>query len=91
VSGVRLKVRLIPGAGANRIDGVASGVLRIRVAARPVDGAANQALVRLLAATLRVAPSRIRIVSGLLARAKVVEVEGLARGVVRSRWPEAEV
>ena len=91
MSGVRLKVRLIPGAGADRIDGIVSGVLRVRVAARPIDGAANEALVRLLAATLRVAPSRIRIVSGLLARTKVVEVEGLARDAVRSRWPEAEV
>src|SRR5439155_17393909 len=91
VSGVRLKVRLTPGAGADHIDGVVDGVLRVRVAALPVDGAANEALVRLLAATLRVAARRVVIVRGALSRAKVVEVEGLAREALRSRWPGADV
>ena len=91
MSGVRLKVRLIPGAGADHIDGVVDGVLRVRVAALPVDGAANEALVRLLAATLRVAARRVVIVRGALSRAKVVEVEGLAREALRSRWPGADV
>ena len=91
MSSIRLKIRLTPGAGADRIDGVVDGVLRVRVAARPVDGAANQALIRLLAATLMVASSRVTIVRGALSRAKVVEVEGVARDALRSRWPEADV
>jgi uncharacterized protein YggU (UPF0235/DUF167 family) len=65
--------------------------LRVRVAARPVDDAANDALVQLLAATLGIARGRIAIVRGATSRRKVVEIKGLAGEAVRSRWPEAEV
>ena len=48
----RFTVRLVPRGGADRIDGVVDGVLRARVAAPAVAGAANHALLRLLAADL---------------------------------------
>ena len=51
---VRFAVRLTPGAVADRVDGVVDGVLRARVAAPAVAGAANHALVRLIAAELGV-------------------------------------
>ncbi|HET9852460.1 MAG TPA: DUF167 family protein [Candidatus Limnocylindrales bacterium] len=89
--GVRLAVRLIPGAGRDSVDGVADGVLRARVAARPVDGAANEALRRLLAAALGVAPGRLAIVSGQASRTKVVRIRGLPADALRSRWPGIEV
>jgi uncharacterized protein YggU (UPF0235/DUF167 family) len=91
VRGVRLNVRLTPGAGADRIDGVVDGTLRVHVAARPVDGAANEALVRLLASTLGVANGRVAIVHGATARSKVLEIDGLEPGAVRSRWPGVDV
>jgi uncharacterized protein YggU (UPF0235/DUF167 family) len=66
---------------------VLDGVLLARVAARPVDGAANTALLRLLAAELGIARSRVTLRAGAGARSKVVEVVGLDPGTVRSRWP----
>lgn len=84
---VRLPVRLTPRGGTERIDGVADGVLRVRVAAPPVEDAANRALVRLLAHELDVPPSAVRIVSGGTARRKLVAVEGIERAAVLARWP----
>ena len=70
------------------MDGVGDdGALRVRVAAPPVDSAANEALCRLLARELAVARTEIRIVTGGTARRKVVAVAGVEAAVVRSRWP----
>ena len=67
------------------------GVLRVRVHAAPVEGAANAALIRLLASETGVTPGSIRIVSGGTSRRKVVEVEGVAPEALRSRWPDLDV
>jgi uncharacterized protein YggU (UPF0235/DUF167 family) len=81
-------VRLTPRGGVDRVDGVGEdGALRVRVAAPPVDSAANEALCRLLAQELEVARGGIRIVTGATARRKVVAVVGIEAPVVRSRWP----
>jgi uncharacterized protein YggU (UPF0235/DUF167 family) len=65
--------------------------VRVRVAPRPVDGAANDALVRLLADTLGVAKGRVAIVRGATSRSKIVEIAGLEPAAIRSRWPGAVV
>ncbi len=84
---IRLRVRLTPRGGSDRVDGVADGVLRVRVAAAPAEGAANEALCRLLAHELGVPRSGIRIVSGATSRSKVVEVDGATEAGIRGRWP----
>jgi uncharacterized protein YggU (UPF0235/DUF167 family) len=66
-------------------------VLAVRVAARPVDGAANEALRRLLADALHIAPGRVTIASGTTSRTKVMQLEDVAPEAVRSRWPGVEV
>lgn len=73
----RLTVRLTPRAARDAVVGVRDGVLLVRVSAPPVDGAANEALVRLLAKRLDVPRSGVSILSGHSARTKVVEVAGL--------------
>ena len=74
----RITVRLTPRAGRNGIDGFGEdGALRIRVTAPPLDGAANDALVRVVAKALRLAPSAVTIVSGEASRVKVIEVDGI--------------
>jgi uncharacterized protein YggU (UPF0235/DUF167 family) len=83
----RLRVRLTPRAGADRVDGVADGVLRVRVAAAPVDGAANEALCRLIAREIALPRTSIRIASGATSRVKVVEIDGAGEDALRARWP----
>jgi len=84
---VRFAVRLTPRGGADRVDGVIDGALRVRVAAPAVEGAANEALVRLLARELGVGRSAVRILSGASARRKLVAVRGVPAATVLARWP----
>ena len=63
----------------------------MRVAAAPVDGAANQALTRLIAAGLGVPSRRVRLVAGATNRRKVIEVEGVDADAVKARWPGLDV
>ena len=62
-------------------------MLRVRVAAPPVDNAANQALVRLLADALGLPRRDVRIVAGASGRTKVVVVDGPGAERVSGRWP----
>jgi uncharacterized protein YggU (UPF0235/DUF167 family) len=70
---------------------VTDGVLRVRVAAPPIEGAANQALLRVLADELGVARRAVRLVAGAAGRQKLVVVEGVSRDEVLSRWPDLRV
>jgi uncharacterized protein (TIGR00251 family) len=59
--------------------------LKVRIAAPPVEGAANEAVVRFLAEQLQVPRSAVRIESGTRSRAKVVTIEGLDLELARRR------
>ncbi len=83
----RFTVRLTPRGGADRIEGVVDGVLRVRVAAAPVEGAANAALVRLLAGELDVPRTNVRLAAGATGRLKRIAVDGLTPERLRARWP----
>jgi hypothetical protein len=83
----RIPVRLTSRGGTDRVERVEGGVLRVRVAAAPVEGAANASLLRLLAGELDVPPSALRLVAGASNRLKVVEVEGLDATAIALRWP----
>ncbi len=78
-----LEIRLQPRAGNNAVVGIDNGRLRIRVSAAPVDNAANEAMMALLARELGVAKSRVRLLSGATRRDKRVAVAGPAR---RPAW-----
>ncbi len=78
----RIAVRLTPGARQDRIDGwgvdsEGRPVLKARVRARPVEGAANAALIELLAPALGVPRSRVAVARGDTSRLKTIEILGL--------------
>ena len=86
----RLAVKLTPGASADRIDGwdVDAGgrpVLKIRVRARPVEGEANEALVKLVARALGVPKSAVSVQRGGQSRTKILDIVGLSEDEAKSR------
>ena len=78
-SAADLHVRVVPRAGRTEIAGVRDGAVVVRLAAAPVDGAANTELIDLLARTLRIAKRNITIASGERSRVKRVRIAGLTR------------
>ncbi|MEY4555500.1 MAG: hypothetical protein RL093_619 [Pseudomonadota bacterium] len=85
-----LPIRLTPGASADRIDGWdvdAEGrpVLKVRVRARPVEGEANEALVKLMAKALGVPKSAVAIQRGGQSRTKMVTVADLSEPELKAR------
>ena len=74
--GVVLAVRVIPRAGRSGLAGTRDGALLVRLTAPPVEGAANTALVEVLAKALGVPKRAVSIVSGDRGRSKRVKVEG---------------
>jgi uncharacterized protein (TIGR00251 family) len=76
---------VIPRAPRSRVDGERGGAILIRLAAPPVDGAANAALVAFLADALDLPQRSVTIVSGAQSRDKRVRIEGLDESAVRAR------
>ena len=88
-----LPIRLQPGAAVDRIEGWkadAEGrrVLKVRVCARPIDGEANDALIRLLAKSLGVAKSSVTVTRGGQSRSKMLLVDGLDDETLSARIAE---
>lgn len=90
-SSVRFAIRLTPRSAIERVEDVVDGVLKVRVMAPAVEGAANLALIRLLADELGIARSDIQIVAGATSRQKLVVVDGVAAEAIVARWPGLRV
>ena len=78
--GITLAVRVQPRASENAIGGEHGGELRLKVQAPPVDAAANEAVIRLLADVLDCPRSAIEIIRGHTGRRKVILIRGMAAG-----------
>jgi uncharacterized protein (TIGR00251 family) len=74
---VRFAVHVQPRASRSEIVGLHGSALKVRLSAPPVDNAANEALVRMIAEALRVPRSSVRVVAGQTSRAKTIEVDGV--------------
>jgi uncharacterized protein (TIGR00251 family) len=75
-------VRVVPRAGRSEISGMRDGAVVARLAAAPVDGAANTELIELLSRTLKVPKRDVTIVSGEKSRRKRVRIAGMDRDTV---------
>ena len=80
-----LHVRVQPRAGRDALVGWRGDTLRVRVAAAPVDGRANQAVAALLARACAVPPSSVELVRGAGARDKLFRIAHLGAGEIRAR------
>jgi uncharacterized protein len=83
--GVLLSVKLQPRASGTEIGAAQGAELRIKVTAPPVDAAANDALVRLLAETLDCPRNRVELIRGHTSRHKVVKIYGMSAEVAAER------
>ena len=71
---ITFTVRVVPRASHSEIAGEFEGALRVRLAAPPVDGAANRQLIKLLAKELKVPQNAVDIVAGSASRSKIVRI-----------------
>ncbi len=83
-------MRLRAGGRGDALLGIEDGVLRARVSAPPLEGRANRALCKLIAARAGVPPSRVSVVRGAKSRDKLVAVEGIDAEELGRRLAEAE-
>lgn len=81
----RITVRVQPNAKRNEVVRFEDGILYLRIAALPVKGKANQALIAFLSDVLGVSKSRLSIEKGATSRMKVIAVEGMSQVEVREK------
>lgn len=82
---MRFEVHAKPRAKRSAIRGEHDGALDVSLAAPPVDGAANEELVRFLSDVFGISKSQIAIVRGETARTKLVEIRGVSENEIRAR------
>ena len=83
--GVRLTLKVVPGASRDRIVGVLGDALKVVVSKPPQDGAANQAVVKLLAAALNIPPASVTILRGHSNPRKEVLITGHSLAEISAR------
>ncbi len=81
--GVEFTVRVVPRASKSAVAGEYESALRVRIASAPVDGAANDELIRLLAKKFGTPKSSVAIVSGKTSRTKRIRIAGLTVAQVK--------
>jgi uncharacterized protein (TIGR00251 family) len=84
-TGVEIEIRVIPRARKTALGGVRDGALLVRLAAPPIDNAANETLKVFLGDLLHVPIRAIRIISGERSRRKRVSIAGIGGDEVRRR------
>lgn len=77
--GLDVRIRAVPRASKNEIQGVYDKALKIRLTTAPVDGKANQALIKFLSKELKLAQSQVTLIRGETVRRKTVHLSGLTQ------------
>jgi hypothetical protein len=86
-----LKIKVVPGSSRNQIAGWLGESLKIRVTAIPEKGKANDAVVTLLADTLKIPKQDVTLSSGASVSRKVFKISGLSHSEIKSRLSESDV
>ena len=81
---ITLTLHIQPGAKKTEFAGLHGDALKIRLAAPPVDGKANEALIKFVAETLKLPKSAVNLKSGQTSRRKVLEISGSSREALAS-------
>lgn len=84
-AGTVIPIRAVPRAARDALDSLTEGALRVRLAAPPVEGAANKALLAFMAGALGVPKRDLELLSGERGRHKLLRVRGLTLDEVRHR------
>ncbi len=88
--GVIIAVKVVPRARRSEVAGPEGAWLKVRIAAPPVEGAANEALVAFLAGVLGLRTRDVSVQAGERSRLKRVRIQGLDAATVASHlWPES--
>jgi hypothetical protein len=87
--GLRLTVHVIPKSSRNQIIFVNDEILKLKITSPPVDGKANEACIAFLSDILRVAKSRIKLVSGLKSKNKIFDISGSTEVLLEAFWKVA--
>ncbi len=83
-TGIELDIKVVPRAGRSGLAGERDGRLLVRLAAAPVDGAANDALIELLSDIFRIPKRAIRLISGDKSRMKRVALHGVSAAAAKA-------
>ena len=75
--GITLKIKVEPRSSGKGIAGLIGDIIKIKLHAAPVGGAANEELIEVLSEEFRIKKRAIKIISGQSSRNKVIEIEGL--------------
>lgn len=84
-TGVRIRIKVQPRASKNEIRGIREGALHVKLTASPTEGAANKQLAGFLSKKLKVAKSRIEILSGEKARHKRIFIQDISASDLKTR------
>ena len=75
--GLDVRIRAVPRASKNEIQGIYDNALKVRLTTPPVDGKANQALIKFLSKTLKISKSPVELIQGDTSRYKTVRLTGI--------------
>ena len=78
-AGMVFKVRVAPNAGKNAVVGEYNGMLKVKIAAAPEKGKANEELISYLSGLLKISKSRIAVTRGKTSREKTISVSGVKK------------
>ncbi|HKL20449.1 MAG TPA: DUF167 domain-containing protein [Tichowtungia sp.] len=83
--GLDVRIRAVPRASKNEIQGIYDGALKVRLTSPPVDGKANRALIKFLSKTLNISKAQIELKQGQTGRSKTLHIQGMTPSEIRKK------